>query len=196
MINSASFTATSNNGLERELKTLCTVSSPYNPNKLSEEEVKNVLKGQYMALWDTGASASVITKKVADELGLKPTGIAQVFHADGISIVHKYLVNIKLPNNVGFGFVEVTEGKLTGMDVLIGMDIITRGDFTITNTNNKTVFSFRIPSLEKIDFVEQDEKKRKGDFLVNNAKLTNKKIERNEPCPCGSGKKYKHCHGK
>lgn len=23
-----------------------------------------------------------------------------------------------------------------------------------------------------------------------------KKIGRNEPCPCGSGKKYKHCHGK
>ena len=22
-----------------------------------------------------------------------------------------------------------------------------------------------------------------------------KKIGRNEPCPCGSGKKYKHCHG-
>ena len=24
----------------------------------------------------------------------------------------------------------------------------------------------------------------------------NKKIPRNSPCPCGSGKKYKHCHGK
>jgi preprotein translocase subunit SecA len=23
----------------------------------------------------------------------------------------------------------------------------------------------------------------------------NKKVGRNEPCPCGSGKKYKHCHG-
>ncbi len=23
-----------------------------------------------------------------------------------------------------------------------------------------------------------------------------KKIPRNAPCPCGSGKKYKHCHGK
>ena len=23
-----------------------------------------------------------------------------------------------------------------------------------------------------------------------------KKIGRNEPCPCGSGKKYKHCHGR
>jgi preprotein translocase subunit SecA len=21
------------------------------------------------------------------------------------------------------------------------------------------------------------------------------KVARNDPCPCGSGKKYKHCHG-
>ncbi len=27
-------------------------------------------------------------------------------------------------------------------------------------------------------------------------KRTNKKVGRNEPCPCGSGKKYKQCHGK
>ena len=26
--------------------------------------------------------------------------------------------------------------------------------------------------------------------------VTNKKVGRNAPCPCGSGKKYKHCHGK
>jgi preprotein translocase subunit SecA len=25
---------------------------------------------------------------------------------------------------------------------------------------------------------------------------TERKIGRNEPCPCGSGKKYKHCHGR
>ena len=24
----------------------------------------------------------------------------------------------------------------------------------------------------------------------------NRKVGRNEPCPCGSGKKYKHCHGR
>ncbi|MBO7306023.1 MAG: SEC-C domain-containing protein [Bacteroidales bacterium] len=23
-----------------------------------------------------------------------------------------------------------------------------------------------------------------------------KKVGRNDPCPCGSGKKYKNCHGK
>ncbi len=26
--------------------------------------------------------------------------------------------------------------------------------------------------------------------------LKSKKVARNDPCPCGSGKKYKHCHGK
>ncbi|MBC7802251.1 MAG: SEC-C domain-containing protein, partial [Candidatus Parcubacteria bacterium] len=25
---------------------------------------------------------------------------------------------------------------------------------------------------------------------------TSPKVGRNEPCPCGSGKKFKHCHGK
>ena len=25
--------------------------------------------------------------------------------------------------------------------------------------------------------------------------LANLNISRNDPCPCGSGKKYKHCHG-
>ena len=28
------------------------------------------------------------------------------------------------------------------------------------------------------------------------AKREGEKIGRNDPCPCGSGKKYKRCHGK
>jgi len=26
--------------------------------------------------------------------------------------------------------------------------------------------------------------------------MVDPKINRNDPCPCGSGKKYKQCHGK
>jgi preprotein translocase subunit SecA len=26
--------------------------------------------------------------------------------------------------------------------------------------------------------------------------IADDKIGRNQPCPCGSGKKYKHCHGR
>jgi len=29
-----------------------------------------------------------------------------------------------------------------------------------------------------------------------NPKARSSKIARNDPCPCGSGKKYKLCHGK
>ncbi|MFV0662493.1 preprotein translocase subunit SecA [Denitromonas sp.] len=36
-------------------------------------------------------------------------------------------------------------------------------------------------------------KRTEGDDAVANA---GPKVGRNEPCPCGSGKKYKHCHGK
>lgn len=31
---------------------------------------------------------------------------------------------------------------------------------------------------------------------VNNYLATHKKIGMNDPCPCGSGFKYKKCHGK
>ena len=34
------------------------------------------------------------------------------------------------------------------------------------------------------------EEKQTGEFVKK------RKISRNEPCSCGSGKKYKHCHGK
>ena len=30
----------------------------------------------------------------------------------------------------------------------------------------------------------------------NAAKREGEKVGRNDPCPCGSGKKYKRCHGK
>jgi preprotein translocase subunit SecA len=29
-----------------------------------------------------------------------------------------------------------------------------------------------------------------------NTNTGSRKVGRNEPCPCGSGKKYKHCHGR
>ena len=34
-----------------------------------------------------------------------------------------------------------------------------------------------------------------GDFAVSTVKGAGPKVGRNDPCPCGSGKKYKKCHG-
>ena len=50
---------------------------------------------------------------------------------------------------------------------------------------------FNLKIVEKIE--EEPESKEKINEKFN--QLSSKKIGRNEPCPCNSGKKYKHCHG-
>jgi hypothetical protein len=34
-----------------------------------------------------------------------------------------------------------------------------------------------------------------GDDVVKTVRNDGPKVGRNDPCPCGSGKKYKKCHG-
>ena len=74
-----------------------------------------------------------------------------------------------------------------GFDVLIGMDIISKGDFSISNYGGHTVFSFRSPSMGTTDYAEQIR-------LLEQNHVN--KLSRNAPCPCGSGRKYKNCCGK
>jgi len=141
---------------------------------------------EYKAIWDTGATNSVITNKVVTELSLRPISITQVEHGGGVSERSVYLVNIFLPNKVVFSGIRVTEGNIHGdYEVLIGMDIIGAGDFAVTNKDNKTMFSFRYPSIEHIDFVKQ----RLGGKTVSQPKP----VFNNDPCSCGSGVKYRNC---
>ena len=142
---------------------------------------------EFDAIWDTGASASVISQSVVEKCSLQPTGQTKVYTASGEDICNTYLVCISLPNEVEFPVVRVTEGKINGADMLIGMDLIGVGDFAVSNFQGATVFSYRYPSVAKTDFVEEGKQ-------LN--KLPNRKIGRNSPCPCGSGKKYKKCCGK
>jgi hypothetical protein len=92
---------------------------------------------------------------VIEACGLKPTGTAITHGVAGRHDTEAFLVNIELPNRVGFSALRVIRGTLTDFDILIGMDIITSGDFSITNENGITVFSFRVPSITTVDFVEE-----------------------------------------
>lgn len=136
---------------------------------ISREEIEQAAPKVHpcIAVWDTGANGTVITKQVADELGLKPIGITEVYHAQGKGLTSEYLVNVALPSGVIVPGVRVTEGMLAGCDVLIGMDIIGMGDFAVTNANSHggTTLSFCIPSVAEIDFVPRsrdDEIRRTG----------------------------------
>lgn len=112
--------------------------------------------------------------------------MVQVNHAGGTSLQNQFLVNIRLPNDLIIPAVKVTEchDNVGNFGSIIGMDIITAGDFALTNANGKSRFTFRIPSIASLDFVNEANESNKR--LLKN-------IGRNDPCICGSGKKYKNC---
>lgn len=106
------------------------------------------------ALWDTGATGSVISVDVVNKIGLKPISASKATGISGVYDCNKYIVDIILPNNVLIPDVFVIDSKdMMGFDVIIGMNIINLGDFAISNKDKKTVFSFQIPSVLTLDFV-------------------------------------------
>ena len=162
-------------GLARVLLTSAEIAPAFDPktDRATWPETKS-----FSAIWDTGATNTVITQDVVDKCGIKATGMAEVSGVNGLHFTETYLVNIQLPNNTGFSSIKVTKGRFEGGQILIGMDIISRGDFAVTHSGGKTMFSFQYPSVARIDF--RDMKKELGP---------------NERCHCGSGKKFKKCHG-
>ena len=151
-----SFTLTSQGGLLRVLITPCQACAAFDPATIPQNQHPKLEK--FTAIWDTGATASVITQHVVDVCGLKPTGMKQVHGVHGKESSETFLVFIGLPNGVAFKSVEVTRGELVGADMLIGMNIITVGDFSITNVKKRTIFSFRVPSLKTVDFVKESQR--------------------------------------
>jgi len=149
-------------------------------------EMPNEVSLSLTAIWDTGAERSVISDKVAAELGLKPISMVNVITPTGAASRPLHRVRIFLPNQVAVE-AEASQCPLTGFDILIGMDIIGQGDFIVSNFGGQTLFTFRVPSLHNYDFVHNN-------YLPPARAI--KTPGRNDPCFCGSGKKYKECHGK
>ena len=113
---------------------------------------------KFIAIWDTGATSTCITKRLATRLGLKPTGICDNHTAGGHREAAVFFVNVFLPNHVLVPNIQVhdMEDNENNFDVLIGMDIISMGDFSISNYDNKTAFTFRLPSKRLTDYVYQE----------------------------------------
>ena len=66
----------------------------------------------------------------------------------------------------------VEMGDVQGAQVLIGMDVIAQGDFSITNYKGITWFSFRVPSLHQLDYVEDNKAEKR--------KILRRKFKRND----------------
>lgn len=157
------------------------------PNAVALSMVGNQ---NWVSLWDTGATKTVITKRVVDALGLKPVSVGSARTPQGQYDAYLYYIDLYLPNKVYFPKLLVMEGQPADCDILVGMDVIGKGDFAVSNFNEQTAFTYRYPSCAKLDFVEHSyvgpvEKRASPDNPARNSR-----------CPCGSGKKYKNCCGR
>lgn len=105
----------------------------------------------YRALWDTGSTHTNVSKDVASKLGLKAVDKGTLDTPAGQIQCNIYKVDIILDSNVSINNVRVFESEIGSQDIdlLIGMDVIQRGEFIISNSEGKTKFSFSMPA--KID---------------------------------------------
>ena len=134
------------NGISRELKNVVTIATSVGNKKVANNKI---------ALWDTGANCSVITNEIAEELGLVSLAKRKVNTPSGSHEANVYYIDVKLPSKLVIPKLQVCSGISHQWDILIGMDIISMGDFAVSNFNGKTTFTFRLPSLDEADFVNK-----------------------------------------
>ena len=125
-------------------------------NQVVDKIITNVItnhKEQAKALWDTGANCCCISYDLVKRLELKPIGAMPIATPSGTAIYNKYMIDIELPNNIELKDVTVCESEIGAqkLDLIIGMNIINKGDFAISNFNGMTKFSFRIPTSSDIN---------------------------------------------
>ncbi len=107
--------------------------------------------------WDTGSTYSCISPEFAKQLNIQSLSEDQLHTSYGIIRSKVYDVDILL-NKQAIYTIRVAENPnihKEGVDFLIGMDIISEGDFAISTYNGITSFSFRIPSKGFIDFTKE-----------------------------------------
>lgn len=178
-------------GLLRKLVTPLEVATVTDPTSGVPRVVHPV-----KALWDTGATNTSISPAVARALGLTPIGVTKVGHGGGHDVCPAHIVDLQFPG-LTFQGVQVIEMNGLGVDedVLVGMDVISTGDFAVTNVNGRTKMSFRHPSAQEIDYVAEANGTPPP---VHRTRF----VDRNDPCPCGrkgptgNPLKYKKCCGR
>ena len=125
---------------------------------INENFQKNPL--EVTALWDTGSTVTCIKPILWDHLGIHPfdtTGRIELAGVGGRVKTDITIINLILTPCLIIEYCTVYVLDFPGdADVLIGMDIIKKGDFAVCNTNGKTSFTFAIPPFpDRINFIDR-----------------------------------------
>ena len=134
-----------------------TISNPdYNRIVITDGFVSGIENREFVPcrmLWDTGATNTCITHKIVGRLGIAPFTRAQFHNADGDSWNNLYITTLLLPNQVLINNLVTCEiDDHAEYDVLVGMDVISKGDFCISGVGESRTVSFCLPSVMTLDF--------------------------------------------
>lgn len=146
------------------------------------------------ALWDTGATCTCIATSVAQQMGLVKVNERELIGADNQPFMSDvFCVQLQMGHFI-INNMEVCGIPMDGKseNMIIGMDVITKGDLSVTNYQGQTFLTFREPSLDRIDYVAEIDQY--NDCLKRHNINVLHHI-RTDKCSCGSGKAYSNCHG-
>lgn len=110
-------------------------------------------------LIDTGAAASYVSSFVSTSLNLQLTGnIYHVKFGEKDANRPSVLANLILSSDIYFQNQELTvlEDEPRVYDAIIGMDILSSMDYSISNYDNHTIFTLRTPSQAEIKYGEPE----------------------------------------
>ena len=97
------------------------------------------------AIWDTGATGSMVSENVARKLNLKPVGRTTIAGVHGVHDANTYVVDIQFDNGATLKDIKVTEASNTGgFGLLVGMDIIGRGRLYVDGINPTLMVRFEV----------------------------------------------------
>ena len=101
---------------------------------------------QYTGIWDCDSSGTRISQKVVQDLQLKAVGTVPVRQCEANEKVREvFFLSIALSPDIVFSDVRVTNGYFPpDFDVIIGLDLITQGNFSLSQQNGKTIVEFLV----------------------------------------------------
>lgn len=128
-------------------------------------------------LADAQAEVSSSASDMADRLGFGKDLVVYLGFLDGINPCLKQAIELEPITN----------------DTVVHLDI----DFPALYTRMREVKANWLYNLKEWNNVLSAEEQQNLTRAYKTSKIVHhEKIGRNDPCPCGSGKKYKNCHGK
>jgi len=116
----------------------CSLSPFTEPEKIDSSKIQS-----FRALLDTGSVDCCITESTARKLQLTSIGKRNSYGSTGPGVSNIYLVNLHLPWTIIMPVEVMDSADHPDFDLIIGMNILSKGNLSIENSGGKTVFQFK-----------------------------------------------------